>query len=234
MNIPIFYLCSGFRLHHSASFLVDHINTISFARSRSAPCEALIHSQMASTLCCIAGHRSRSSEGLNAHPLFVSSARDANVPRSIKLARPEELELNRIFVAASLPEDHPDALYMPGRKPPFDPSMVRSPSFGNKLRRRISRHTLVPSKSMSSLMHSGPRLLHRKSRVHKDDLSIEEIFGDKAAAEGGYDSDAHSVQIMPRIASDKTSQGKMTCPPLRPVQSMVLPSFEWLAPCIKE
>ena len=179
---------------------------------------------MTTVLCCIAGHRSAS-------PIALSEQ-----PRNIRLARPEEIELNRIFLTACLPEDHPHAIKTPGRKVSTNPNIVRSPSFGNKLRRQLSRHSLPRRKSLQSLRHSAPRLIHRRSKGVTEDLTIEQILVNEPHDQSQYDDDARSVLVLSRIASsrDDVMEGSGLSLPQPPHRSMILPSFEWLVPHIKE
>lgn len=175
---------------------------------------------MATVLCCIAGHRTAS-------PLSVCEP-----PRNIRLARPEELELNRIFLTACLPEDHPHAIKIPGRKVPLNTDIVQSPTLGNKLRRQLSRHSLPRPKSLQSLRLSAPRLIHRRSRAAKDDLTIEEILVDGPKDQNQYDEDARSVLVLSRVASsrDDRLEPQERHPSPHP---MALSSFEWLVPQIR-
>jgi len=75
-------------------------------------------------------------------------------------------------------------------------------------------------------------LIHRKLRRDPDGLTIEEMLDEKTAAQGGYDSDARSVQIESRAVSDD----KREQPPQEPspVRAQNLPPFDWFVPCIDE
>ncbi|GAB7345528.1 hypothetical protein MBLNU457_3843t1 [Dothideomycetes sp. NU457] len=175
---------------------------------------------MATILCCIAGHRTASSPSVY------------EPPRSIRLARPEEIELNRIFLTACLPEDHPHAIKIPGRKVPLNADIVQSPTLGNKLRRQLSRHSLPRPKSLQSLRLSAPRLIHRRSRAAKDDLTIEEILIDGPIDQNQYDEDAHSVLVLSRLASSRDDRVEPA--ERQPSQHhTLLSSFEWLLPQIR-
>ena len=131
------------------------------------------------------------------------------------------LELNRIFVTASLPEDHPHAITFPGRKPSFDDSIIRSPSFGNKLRRQLSRRSLAPGRSVRRLKSAGPLIIHRKRRTASD-LPLTELFASGRPYDGGYDSDARTV----RVTSPPITYSSGTAD-----QEHAVHNFDWLAPC---
>jgi len=181
---------------------------------------------MATTLCCTTKERSISPDTLAPQPLFVGgTARHSHSARNIKLARPDELQLNSIIVTATLPEDHPHAVKFTGRKVPLDRTIVRSPSLGNKLRTQLSRKSLVPSKSLQSLRHPIPRFMHRKpkSKTSTGNLSFEDILYDKTAADGGYDSDAHSMKVPSRLMSAERAPGISV-----PLQESLSPSAAWL------
>ncbi|GAB7361580.1 hypothetical protein MBLNU230_g1632t1 [Neophaeotheca triangularis] len=110
-------------------------------------------------------------------------------------------ELQRIFVAASLPEDHPHALRFPdgrGILPPlgyaWDATRVqdipRSPSFVGNLKRRFSR------RSFRRVVGSSKGL----ERVDGEGLSrFADVVGEQTgtsllgAEEGGYDAEARAL-----------------------------------------
>lgn len=76
----------------------------------------------------------------------------------------DDLELQRIFVSASLPEDHPDALRIPGRKPSLDESIIRSPRLSKKLRRQLSRKSFASGRSGLKSIKSGKKAAQAHSR----------------------------------------------------------------------
>lgn len=76
----------------------------------------------------------------------------------------DDLELQRIFVSASLPEDHPDALRIPGRKPSLDESIIRSPRLAKKLRRQLSRKSFASGRSGLKSIKSGKKAARTHSR----------------------------------------------------------------------
>lgn len=99
----------------------------------------------------------------------------------------DDLELRHIFVAASLPEDHPHALRIGHRKPEVDETILHSPSFTNKLRRQLSRKSLVTDKSRRDTTSKSiirPFVYPQKRRVH--------VLRDLA---DGYDDDAQSLRL---------------------------------------
>lgn len=107
---------------------------------------------MSPLLCCSVPERALSPDAQSIRPAVFplgdlhrpklprDSTRRGDIQRQSSL--PDDLEFQRIFVAASLPEDHPDALRIPGRKPSCNLSIVRSPSLAQKLRRQLSHSTL--------------------------------------------------------------------------------------------
>jgi hypothetical protein len=164
---------------------------------------------MAAKLCCTAPVRSKSPDATPSRPVrqFKSLANikthfannkhaTTTTDRGRPLYPADDLELRRIFVAASLPEDHPHALRIGHRKPQVDESIIHSPSFTNKLRRQLSRKSLVIDKSsertknkptIKSFASSNKRLVH----------GLQDLAG-------GYDEDAQSLCLTEsRLASLK-------------------------------
>ncbi|KAK4983091.1 hypothetical protein LTR66_008968 [Elasticomyces elasticus] len=86
-------------------------------------------------------------------------------------------------VSTLLPEDHPDALHLPSRKPELDESIVRSPSFSSKLKRQLSRKSLASTKTQNT----------KKS-------------ADGIAEDRHYDADAKSIKSVqyPRFSARDT------------------------------
>ncbi|KAI4720749.1 hypothetical protein E4T48_02937 [Aureobasidium sp. EXF-10727] len=134
--------------------------------------------------------------------------------RSHPLYSADDLELQRIFVAASLPADHPHALRIAHRKPEVDESIVHSPSFTNKLRRQLSRKSLVTDK-----LHTQPT---SKSTV-KPFAHARKRFGHGLPdLAGDYDDDARSLCLTEsRLASLKNDSCAMT--DAKPVQHIWFP-----------
>jgi hypothetical protein len=50
--------------------------------------------------------------------------------------------IDGIFAAATLPEDHPHALKLPDRKPGMDPDIVKSPGIANKIKMQFRRRSV--------------------------------------------------------------------------------------------
>lgn len=129
-----------------------------------------------------------------AHNKHNPDTTDDHIQRNHPLYPADDLELRRIFVAASLPEGHPHALRIRHRKPEVDESIIHSPSFTNKLRRQLSRKSLVTDKSRkdtASKLNLRPLVLSRKRSEH----------GHPELA-GGYDDDAQSLCLTgSRLAS---------------------------------
>ncbi|KAG9884087.1 hypothetical protein KCU94_g18400, partial [Aureobasidium melanogenum] len=165
----------------------------------------------AAKLCCTAPLRSQSPDDTPPRPVrpFRSLANikthfahnkhtpdttDDHTHRSHPLYPADDLELRRIFVAASLPEDHPHALKIRHRKPEVDESIIRSPSFTNKLRRQLSRKSLVTDKlhkNTASRLNLRPQVSLRK----RLEYGLPELAG-------GYDDDAQSLCLVgSRLAS---------------------------------
>ncbi|KAH0366328.1 hypothetical protein KCU65_g5433, partial [Aureobasidium melanogenum] len=165
----------------------------------------------AAKLCCTAPLRSQSPDDTPPRPVrpFKSLANikthfahnkhtpdttDDPTQRSHPHYPADDLELRRIFVAASLPEDHPHALKICHRKPEVDESIMHSPSFTNKLRRQLSRKSLVTDKSYR---HSASKL-NLKSHV----LPRKRLEHGLPELAGGYDDDAQSLCLVgSRLAS---------------------------------
>jgi hypothetical protein len=115
----------------------------------------------AAKLCCTAPSRSPSPDAAPSRPVrhFKSLANikthfandkhaTTTNDRSQPLYPADDMELQRIFVAASLPEDHPHALRVGHRKPQVDESIIHSPTFANKLRTQLSRKSLLTDKPL--------------------------------------------------------------------------------------
>ncbi|KAG9926775.1 hypothetical protein KCU98_g11005, partial [Aureobasidium melanogenum] len=165
----------------------------------------------AAKLCCTAPLRSQSPDDTPPRPVrpFKSLANikthfahnkhtpdttDDHTQRSHPLCPADDLELRRIFVAASLPEDHPHALKIRHRKPEVDESIIHSPSFTNKLRRQLSRKSLVTDefhKKTASKLSLRPRVSLGKGLEH----GLPELAG-------GYDDDAQSLCLIGSLAND--------------------------------
>ncbi|KAK6007961.1 hypothetical protein QM012_004775 [Aureobasidium pullulans] len=165
----------------------------------------------AAKLCCTAPLRSQSPDNTPPRPVrpFKSLANikthfahnkhtpDTTVDhaqRSHRLYPADDLELRRIFVTASLPEDHPHTLRIRHRKPEVDESIIHSPSFTNKLRRQLSRKSLatnkLPKMSISKLAPRSQALLERRLETGLPGVA------------GGYDDDAQSLCLIgSRLAS---------------------------------
>ncbi|KAG9525011.1 hypothetical protein KCV07_g1302, partial [Aureobasidium melanogenum] len=165
----------------------------------------------AAKLCCTAPLRSQSPDDTPPRPVrpFKSLANikthfahnkhtpdttDDHTQRSHPLYPADDLELRRIFVAASLPEDHPHALKLRHRKPEVDESIIHSLSFTNKLRRQLSRKSLVTDKchkKPASKLNLRPQASLGKRLEH----GLPELAG-------GYDDDAQSLCLVgSRLAS---------------------------------
>lgn len=129
----------------------------------------------------LANIKTHFAHGRNHAPVGTDGHTDENLP----LYSADDLELQRIFVAASLPEDHPDAIRMNHRKPEVDESIIRSPSFKSKLRRQLSRKSLATGKASREIIKK-PML----KPLTCSGKQIEHRFTDLAA---GYDDDAQSL-----------------------------------------
>lgn len=108
----------------------------------------------------------------------------------------DDLELQRIFVSASLPEDHPDALQIPNRKPGLDATIVRSPSFTKKLRRQLSRKSFASSKPFARALKAEGKIEHGGLR---NAIAYDEGCGQNHVLEtvdsNTFDPDAHSLRL---------------------------------------
>lgn len=164
---------------------------------------------MAARFCCTVPSRSNSPEAVAPRPLkqwrSLAAIRHPHQDSRRLLDRdhlprgstPDTLELQRIFVTASLPDDHPDALHIADRKPSLDDSIICSPSFTNKVRRQLSRKSLAPGKGGLRL----PKRLTRSQSQHLDserqssNHPIADLFSDERNASLAFDSDALSITL---------------------------------------
>lgn len=158
----------------------------------------------AAKLCCTAPIRSHSPDATPSRPVrhfkslanirmhfannkHATTATNGLTDRSQARYPADDLELRHIFVAASLPEDHPHALRIGHRKPEVDETIIHSPSFTNKLRRQLSRKSLVTDKSHKNTTSKSiikPFVYPRKRRAHGlRDLAVD------------YDDDAQSLRL---------------------------------------
>ncbi|THX16190.1 hypothetical protein D6D13_01679 [Aureobasidium pullulans] len=181
----------------------------------------------AAKLCCTAPLRSESPDDMPSRPVrhFKSLANikthfghskhtptttDGLTDENRPIYPADDLELQRIFVAASLPEDHPDALKLRHRKPDVDESIIHSPSFTNKLRRQLSRKSLATNNSDKETTKKSIRPFARKKTEHG--------FADLA---GGYDDDAQSLCLTEsRLASLKDDHGMIASKPGHHVETV--------------
>lgn len=82
--------------------------------------------------------------------------------------------IDGIFAAAALPDDHPHALRFPDRKPGTDPDIVKSPGIGSKIKmqfRRRSMRSLRKEKTYDSDAHpiTSQEVLHEVSTPAPDE-----------------------------------------------------------------
>ncbi|GAB7355058.1 hypothetical protein MBLNU459_g5652t1 [Dothideomycetes sp. NU459] len=130
-------------------------------------------------------------------PLHILNNESRENPH--KLEPSDEIELYKIFAFASLPEDHPDALKFSGRKPCVDESIVRSPSFTNKLRRQLSRKSLLSkktgAKSSRVEKHTTSAMDWNGSVLSEQRTNHPEPRAEQSTGLGGYDADALSINI---------------------------------------
>ncbi|GAM82934.1 hypothetical protein ANO11243_009200 [Dothideomycetidae sp. 11243] len=142
------------------------------------------------------------------------------------------MELSRIFVAASLPDDHPHAIQLPSRRPAMFNAILKSPPFGMKIKRRLSKRSLVGSRSLRSFRNHPKKLFQRHHGVKTSLLTVDDIVEDRPAATGGYDSDAKQLHL-PKLPRNDQDLPKVINA-VTPVRRQKIPSFQWLAPCIQE
>ena len=146
--------------------------------------------------------------------------RYAQIP---SLTRADRIELERIFVSASLPADHPHSIRLPSRKTSLFDAIAKSPSLGRKIKRRLSRSSLVSAKGLPSLSRYARNLLHLKAGARGRRLSIDDIAEDHPASTAAYDEDAHPVPLpeLPHFNNDS-----------HPVKRQKIPEFHSPTPCI--
>lgn len=174
----------------------------------------------AAKLCCTAPVRSHSPDATPSRPVrhfkslanikihfannkHATTATNGLTDRSQPRYPADDLELRHIFVAASLPEDHPHALSIGHRKPEVDETIIHSPSFTNKLRRQLSRKSLATNKTHKDTTSKSiikPFVYSRKRLVH----------GLRDLADG-CDDDAQSLRLPEsRLVSLENDSCEMT------------------------
>lgn len=94
---------------------------------------------------------------------------DSPEPPSRPLANIDE-----IFAAAALPEDHPHALRLPDRKPGTDPGIVKSPGIASKIKMQFRRRSVKNLSKEKEYDGDAQRItsqevLHEVSPKHEDD-----------------------------------------------------------------
>ena len=158
----------------------------------------------AAKLCCTAPVRSHSPDATPSRPVrhfkslanikihfannkHATTATNSLTDRSQSRYPADDLELRHIFVAASLPEDHPHALRIGHRKPEVDESIIHSPSFTNKLRRQLSRKSLVTDKPQ--------RDTTSRSIIKHFPFPHKRLVHDLRDLADGYDDDAQSLRL---------------------------------------
>lgn len=114
--------------------------------------------------------------------------------RKFTLSPTSRCQLDRILVSSVLPEDHPDAQLSILRKPSLDESIVRSPGLRHKLRRSMSRVSLLP----------GKRLQRSSCSVLSSHINMEDLLGNAETLEDAYDSDARAVSLKSIALSGST------------------------------
>jgi hypothetical protein len=161
----------------------------------------------AAKLCCTAPSRSPSPDAAPSRPVrqFKSLANikthfannkhaTSTNDRSRPLYPADDLELQRIFVTASLPEDHPHALRTGHRKPQVDESIIHSPTFANKLRTQLSRKSSATDKSLEKTSS--------KTTIRPFAYSRKRLVPGLPDLTDGYDDDARSLCLTEsRLAS---------------------------------
>ncbi|KAF1347859.1 hypothetical protein BDV97DRAFT_208929 [Delphinella strobiligena] len=168
---------------------------------------------MAAKFCCTIPSRSSSPEDAprplkhlkstdaSRHPQIQESQRLLEIPELLPpvFASSDDLELRRIFVAASLPDDHPDALRIHGRNPGLDESIVRSPSFTTKLRRQLSRKSLKSSRSGTKSIRLGKKTskahLRSSTILDSQEQHALNLFTNELNDSLGFDPDALSLTL---------------------------------------
>jgi len=142
------------------------------------------------------------------------------------------MALSRIFVGASLPNDHPDSI--PLRKQdsePLDELIIKSPPFVQKIKRRLSRKSLIPFRSLQCIRSKCPQFFVRSPPVFVNSNSVEDIAEILINAAEEYDSDAHSVKI--HDISSQTSRAPRVITPATNLPRPNIQNFDWLAPEIE-
>lgn len=170
---------------------------------------------MAAKLCCTNPSRSSSPQELPPRPLktwrSLAAIRQPHLHESQLLlgengsqphamSTADSMELHRIFVAASLPEDHPDALRITNRKPSLDDSIICSPSFTRKIRRQLSRKSLASGKSGMKATRirrrpSRSQSQHFDSNSSAQELPVPDLFLDGQHLNLSFDADALSLTL---------------------------------------
>ena len=130
--------------------------------------------------------------------------------------------IDGIFAAAALPEDHPDALNLPHRKPETDSSIVRSPGIASKIKMQFRR------KSMKSLS---------KEKEYDEDahrITSQEVLHEVSAdGEVGVQSERaqkHRFGSATDLGPNLSPRSDAGTPQIR---TSILGSLEYLRPLIQ-
>ena len=193
---------------------------------------------MASNLCCVPDERSLSPDTPSARLLTTPlhrrtpNRKPSTFSKLRAIDKVDLIELRRIFAQASLPDDHPDAVKLPHRKVEVSDGIIRSPSFGNKIKGQFRSKPLAQSRSMHNLKSSGSRLFRRKSKSVLRRPTLDELLNDSTSATGGYDSDANSVRVNSDLFASEDSGQPL--PKTRVALPTIAASLEWLVPFLDE
>ena len=130
--------------------------------------------------------------------------------------------IDGIFAAAALPEDHPDALNLPHRKPETDSSIVRSPGIASKIKmqfRRKSMKSLSKEKEYDEDAHriTSQEVLHEVSADDEGALPIE-------------DTQQHRFGSVMDLTPNISPTSDAVTPQIR---TSILGSLEYLRPLIQ-
>ena len=132
--------------------------------------------------------------------------------------------IDGIFAAAALPDDHPHALKLPDRKPGMDPGIVKSPGIANKIKMQFRRRSL---KSLSKEREYDADATRITSRDVLQEIP-DEGAGDQLSKEAVLEHRIGDVNTVSSTRSPISDDGTPN------VRTSVLNALGYLRPLIKK
>lgn len=141
------------------------------------------------------------------------------------LSNEDRLELNRIFVGASLPHDHPHSIKLTIQKPDLFDAIIRSPTLARKIRRQFSKTSLARYKRSRALRRCRSMQLDHWPGHHKKVRIPRHVVDDHLASSGSYDTDAQQFDSLTSHA-----HARPVSPPTTPTRRQGIPDFNSPSP----